>query len=171
MDRTTNGDVSTVLQMENVNAFGFIDFMDENKFEQFIELIRGETEDAPAFQLCDNFGCDHVTGCVAETQFVPIPDHLFDFNVTSLAEFHSIPEEMNVVEVEETEGKEESSATTTTAITQPKRTKKPDRSRTLLSERKRRGRMKEKLYALRSLVPDITKVFSVSFSVSFSHLQ
>ena len=38
--------------------------------------------------------------------------------------------------------------------TKPKR----DRSKTLVSERRRRSRMKEKLYELRSLVPNITKV-------------
>lgn len=38
---------------------------------------------------------------------------------------------------------------------------KVDRSRTLVSERRRRGRMKEKLYALRALVPNITKVYKL----------
>jgi len=35
---------------------------------------------------------------------------------------------------------------------------KVDRSSTLVYEQRRRGRMKEKLYAFRSLVPNITKV-------------
>ncbi|KAL9243938.1 hypothetical protein vseg_017770 [Gypsophila vaccaria] len=39
---------------------------------------------------------------------------------------------------------------------------KVDRSRTLISERRRRGRMKEKLYALRALVPNITKLDKAS---------
>jgi hypothetical protein len=57
------------------------------------------------------------------------------------------------LEAEEDTDEEDSSGTATTT----KKTKK-DRSRTLISERRRRGRMKEKLYALRSLVPNITKV-------------
>ncbi|KAK9691202.1 hypothetical protein RND81_09G182800 [Saponaria officinalis] len=43
-----------------------------------------------------------------------------------------------------------------------KKGNKVDRSRTLISERRRRGRMKEKLYALRALVPNITKMDKAS---------
>ena len=51
-------------------------------------------------------------------------------------------------------GEEDDSSGTTGSRSRPGR----DRARTLISERRRRGRMKEKLYELRSLVPNITKV-------------
>lgn len=44
--------------------------------------------------------------------------------------------------------------------------KKSDKSTTLMSERRRRRRMKEKLYTLRSLVPNITKVLFIYVVIS-----
>lgn len=67
---------------------------------------------------------------------------------------------MNVEEEEEEKSRERNSSggTSSGASTKPKK----DRSKTLVSERKRRSRMKETLYELRSLVPNITKVSFIS---------
>uniref|UniRef100_A0A7N0VDF6 BHLH domain-containing protein n=1 Tax=Kalanchoe fedtschenkoi TaxID=63787 RepID=A0A7N0VDF6_KALFE len=46
----------------------------------------------------------------------------------------------------------------TTMISTTKTTGKTDRSKRIVSERRRRGRMKDNLHALRSLVPSITKM-------------
>jgi Helix-loop-helix DNA-binding domain len=50
------------------------------------------------------------------------------------------------------------------AITKGRR----DRSKTIVTERKRRIRMKERLYELRSLVPNITKVMPLPSHVIFA---
>lgn len=183
----------------NVNDFGFIDFMDESNFEQFIELIRGENAE-PAVKFCPNYDCEHISGCLLEetAQIIgttssspppppplPVTGELFDFNIVN--NNNEDDDEINnniknnsecgggggnsslsealllrgALGLEENEGDLESSATTTT-IPVKTRTAKTDRSKTLISERKRRGRMKEKLYALRSLVPNITKVMYIS---------
>jgi len=55
---------------------------------------------------------------------------------------------------EENHGQNSGEPNSSGTTSKPKR----DRSKTLVSERRRRSRMKEKLYELRSLVPNITKV-------------
>ncbi|KAF8715991.1 hypothetical protein HU200_026959 [Digitaria exilis] len=55
-------------------------------------------------------------------------------------------------------GEDEASPETTTTTARKRR----DRSKTIVSERKRRVRMKEKLYELRSIVPNITKMDKAS---------
>ncbi|KAI7984669.1 Transcription factor FER-LIKE IRON DEFICIENCY-INDUCED TRANSCRIPTION FACTOR [Camellia lanceoleosa] len=142
-------------------------FINESNFVQFIDLIRGETND-PIAKFCLNYDCEHINGCLDHTQFRPTPgdqdqdqDPLFGCNNLSSG-LNALP----AVDVGEEEndddiGEEYSSATTTTTTRLTKR-KGGDRSRTLVSERKGRGRKKEKLYALRALVPNIIKMDKAS---------
>ncbi|KAL5565822.1 hypothetical protein UlMin_028986 [Ulmus minor] len=149
--------------MENMNEFELHDFIDDPNFDQFIDLIRGENEDPIA-----NFNCDDLVngGFVDNQQFMSVPTpnvSPFGFDGgdpnSNLLVLPSFDEEEMVMLGDEEYDREDSSGTTTT--TTGKRGK-ADRSRTLISERRRRGRMKEKLYALRSLVPNITKMDKAS---------
>lgn len=143
----------------HINDFELNDFVDEANFSHCIDLIRGETADQVV-----HFDADLINGCFVDNQFGPAPGDIYDYNTNMVSDpnsmFNTLPtfggELKDGEDLDDIDG-EDSSATTTTNTTPSKRGK-VDRSRTLISERRRRGRMKEKLYALRSLVPNITKV-------------
>ncbi|KAL4296249.1 hypothetical protein GQ457_12G027960 [Hibiscus cannabinus] len=139
-------------------------FVEDPNFDhQFVDLFRGETGD-----VVSGFGYDLTNGCFVDKQTVAASGDGFEFDCASamvpdLDCFNSLPS-FDGVEDEEEEEDNSSGTTTKTTTTTSAATKKAkvDRSRTLISERRRRGRMKEKLYALRALVPNITKMDKAS---------
>nr|DAD48799.1 TPA_asm: hypothetical protein HUJ06_018736 [Nelumbo nucifera] len=148
----------------------FHDFIDDDNFEQFISLIRGENAD-PITAFNSNYDAELVFdhGLLVESQSCPTTlGDTFAFNSTCNSEPNSIfmplPPFSGDVEGRDDEndgdGDDDSTAATTTTKSENKT--KGDRSRTLVSEGRRRSRMKEKLYALRSLVPNITKMDKAS---------
>ncbi|XP_057484655.1 transcription factor FER-LIKE IRON DEFICIENCY-INDUCED TRANSCRIPTION FACTOR [Actinidia eriantha] len=154
-------------QLGHVSDFILQNFIDDTNFEQFIDLIRGETSD-PIVKFCPNYDCEHISGCLDDNQWEKVQGDVFGFHSAAISTPNSA---INTLQLavgdedvkdgeEEDEMEEESSGTTTTTTTPTRR--KGDRSRTLVSERRRRGRMKEKLYALRALVPNITKMDKAS---------
>ncbi|KAI4385468.1 hypothetical protein MLD38_003490 [Melastoma candidum] len=145
MDRTGTDPLSEIL--------GFPEFINESRLDEIIDLIQEECTRPDVFLdygLGDSpFGGDlldpvfgDVLGCDQDSVFDP---------------FIGFGEDVKANGDEDNDG-EISSATTPTTSKKMKR----DRSRTLVSERRRRCRMKEKLYALRSLVPNITKMDKAS---------
>lgn len=154
--------------LENINEFELYDFTGDANFCQFIDQIRGEYEDPVA-----NFDYDLIINdsLFYDNQFVSNHENFYGFDTTTMVAqdpnslvitVPNIDAEMVAGDLEENDDGEDSSGTTTTTTatitTKPSKRPKVDRGRTLISERKRRGRMKEKLYALRSLIPNITKV-------------
>ncbi|KAG4961221.1 transcription factor FER-LIKE IRON DEFICIENCY-INDUCED TRANSCRIPTION FACTOR [Glycine soja] len=169
--------------LKYMNDFELYDFVADSNFDQFINLIRGENEDAN----CDHFGSDLINDCFVNNQQQPLlsPANPFDQNnnnnnndavnvydpSSTFSSFSCFDGELKGEGEEENDG-EHSSGTTTTKNADGKPKLKTDRSKTLISERRRRGRMKEKLYALRSLVPNITKMDKASIigdAVSYVH--
>lgn len=164
------------------NEFGLIDFMDEANVDHLVDLIRGETlnhaQNHPVYNFYDHqdyhFSHDDLSHVAADgsCNFLPQPPPpaqvgLFEFDAAAghvggddglLNACLDQGEEEDELLMDE----DESSGSGATGTPRGKNSGggKADRSRTLVSERRRRGRMKEKLYALRSLVPNITKVRS-----------
>ncbi|KAL3828511.1 hypothetical protein ACJIZ3_017313 [Penstemon smallii] len=173
MERT-NKETEMVPSNVYANDFGIVDFMDEPNFDQFIDLYREENAINPIVNFSNQgYDCDQhnniVGGCLVDDQlFSPLIPQIDLFDLDHVANvsmnFGLQNEYPNEAEEEEEESIDEegSSATTTTNTRGKKKNNKVDRSRTLISERKRRSRMKEKLYALRALVPNITKMDKAS---------
>lgn len=157
------------------------DFMPEPDFETLISAIRDETTD-PVPSFCLDYGCNHLTNSCMEIQLLqPLYNQVdgviaggidvggYDVLVPNSDMIWN--QEMEDVKVTDVFGDDDSSETVTTDKHETGRLKtgsgpKGDRARTLISERKRRSGMKEKLYALRSLVPNITKVIDI-YSADF----
>ncbi|KAK1357448.1 transcription factor FER-LIKE IRON DEFICIENCY-INDUCED TRANSCRIPTION FACTOR-like [Heracleum sosnowskyi] len=167
MERTGSSENPMVHVQEN---YALIDSSDESNLAHFISLSRDETAHLNV-NFCHNFlDCDHINVCLVDNQFEPSFGHPYDnFNIpptTTFSNQHShfnhLPKNCDVLKEALEDTREYSSGTMTTTSMPTKRSRKGDRSRTLIHEQKRRSRMKEKLYALRALVPNITKMDKAS---------
>ncbi|CAA7017916.1 unnamed protein product [Microthlaspi erraticum] len=152
--------------LSNIHDLELHNFLVDPNFDQFINLIRGDqTIENPVLDF--DLGPLQNSPCfIDENQFIPTPvddlfDELPDLDANVAESFRSFDgESVRAGGEDDYNDGDDSSATTTN--NDGSRKTKTDRSRTLISERRRRGRMKDKLYALRSLVPNITKMDKAS---------
>ncbi|XAR60033.1 hypothetical protein NMG60_11033259 [Bertholletia excelsa] len=155
--------------MEGGDNLELIDFTDETNFEQFFDLIQGESN-VPMVKFYANYESEHVSGCLDDqhNQFAGDYD-LFGFSNGVATPNPSSELQTLLMSSGDAKGgdgeddiEEEESSAITTPTNATTAARKADRSRTLISERRRRGRMKDNLYALRALVPNITKMDKAS---------
>ncbi|CAH8361264.1 unnamed protein product [Eruca vesicaria subsp. sativa] len=150
--------------LSNLNDLEVYNFLVDPNFDQFINFIRGDNDQAIGFDLggpLQNNSC-----FIDDNQFVPTPvvdlfNEVPDLGSNVTESFHSFEGESFIPGGDDDYNDGDDSSATTTNNDGSRKTK-TDRSRTLISERRRRSRMKDKLYALRSLVPNITKMDKAS---------
>ncbi|ESW04331.1 hypothetical protein PHAVU_011G086200 [Phaseolus vulgaris] len=162
----------------HIDDFELHDFVEDPNLDQLIDLIRSEKKHA----ICD-FNSELMNEAFIDNSFLAppaIPSDHCNSNAVNVYDSNSTPNSFAYFDGkakgggggEEEDDMEHSSATTHSKSLVPKSKPKTDRSKTLISERRRRDRMKEKLHALRSLVPFITKMDKASIigdAVSYMH--
>ncbi|RYR42948.1 hypothetical protein HN873_026046 [Arachis hypogaea] len=179
------------------NDYEVHDFTEDPNFDQLINLIRGDNNNEDAAAVFFNYGSDIIINdCFLDDNqnqnhlLLPYDEIHQSHNNNSSNEvmMNNVcgddPSPTNLISsfscfdegVVNRENEGEYSSATTTATDEANLSGKPrlkaDRSKTLISERRRRSRMKEKLYALRSLVPNITKMDKASIigdALSYVH--
>ncbi|PPS05306.1 hypothetical protein GOBAR_AA15370 [Gossypium barbadense] len=125
-------DASRNSPLELPDHFEPYDFVEDPNFDQLVNLIQGETED-----VVSAFDYDLINGCFDDKQTGGAPGNAFEFDATSTMvpdfnyAFNALPSFDGEIM---NDGEEDS------------------------DEEDERGQIKEKLYALRSLVPNITKM-------------
>ncbi|XP_072963400.1 transcription factor BHLH156-like [Typha angustifolia] len=127
----------------------------ENNCGDFDQIIADYGHDFDDLML---FGCEFVDG---DTRLMSKEAQCEGIDVVSGSPDLSLWLDDSVLLSEGLESFNEGNRDDGDSSTAMKRTRK-DRSKTIVAERKRRFRMKEKLYELRSLVPNITKMDKAS---------
>ncbi|WZY89901.1 hypothetical protein YC2023_046636 [Brassica napus] len=156
--------------LSNLNDLEVYNFLVDPNFDQFINFIRGDDQAIENPPLDFDLGgrpLQNNSCFIDQNQFVPTPvvdlfNELPDLGSHVTESFHSFEGESVKPCGDDDDYNDGDDSSATTTNNDGSRKTKTDRSRTLISERRRRSRMKDKLYALRSLVPNITKMDKAS---------